>query len=138
MGDFWSWFDENWHNPVIDLSNAGRGFLLWLSGGTYDSWNPQRDPTLDFVLDLMTSGPPPPSASASPDQIKQFEYMFANLPVYGDWLRARDNFNYISDYLRNNDMNWSDILYPSRVTGSGSSPYGSLNFVSSNLKKLYR
>lgn len=138
MSDFWDWFGENAHNPLLDIHNAGAGFLDWLSGGSYDSTFPQDDPTLTVLIDFATKGPLPVSWSASPDQIKQFEYLFSNLPGYGDWVRARDNFNWITDYLKNYGMNWSDMRYPSRVSGSGSSPYGALNFVSSNLKHLYR
>lgn len=141
MSGFWDWFGENAHNPLVDLYNAGGGFRDWIDSlNGYDVPGPgdQNDPTLKILIDFATNGPLPVSWSASPEQIKQFEYLFTNLPGYGDWVRARDNFNYITDYLRNNGMSWSDMLYPSRVTGSGSSPYGSLNFYSSNIKKLYQ
>nr|WCR62153.1 MAG: hypothetical protein [Smacoviridae sp.] len=97
----------------------------------------QSDPTLDWIMQFIQDGPPSPSWSASPDQIKQFEYMFSHLPGYGDWVRARDNFNWMSDYLKNTGLDWSDMLYPSRNSGSGS---GSdiLNFTSSNIEKFYK
>lgn len=97
----------------------------------------QSDPSLDWIMQFIQDGPPSPSWSASPDQIKQFEYMFSHLPGYGDWVRARDNFNWMADYLKNTGLDWSDMLYPSRNSGSGS---GSdiLNFTSSNIEKFYK
>lgn len=65
----------------------------------------------------------------------------AGLPVVGPMYRAYDNMSYLDDYMRNSGLGYGDILYPTRVTGSSSvSSAGSsvLNFVSSNIEKLYR
>lgn len=72
------------------------------------------------------------------DQAAFLDWFASNVPIFGDFVKMRDNFNYIMDYMKNYGLDWSDMRYPSKVTGSGSSPFGSLNFVSSNLKKLYR
>lgn len=63
-------------------------------------------------------------------------YVGSSLPVIGGFLRSRDNWNYINDYMRNRGLSWSDVKYPSRVDGASTSGYG-LNFVSSNIEKLY-
>lgn len=67
----------------------------------------------------------------------KLRYLGANMPVVGDIVRAQDNWNYWSDYLENRGMSWSDVLYPSRLSGAGSG-YGAVSFVSSNIERLYR
>lgn len=64
-------------------------------------------------------------------------YIGSSLPVLGGFLRSRDNWNYIDDYMRNRGLNWSNVKYPSRVVGASTSGYG-LNFVSSNIESLYK
>ena len=68
---------------------------------------PQGDPSIDWLMDWIKDGPPSPSWSASPDQIRQFEYMFSSMPGYGDWVRARDNLNFMADYLKNYNLTWA-------------------------------
>lgn len=71
----------------------------------------------------------------------RFSYMFSSLPVIGDFMKASDNYQYMNDYLDNRGMSWSDMKYPTRQSGSGygsSSLRGSYNFVSDNIKYLYR
>lgn len=64
-------------------------------------------------------------------------YIGSSLPVVGDVIRSRDNWNYINDYMSNRGLSWSDVKYPSRVLGASTSGYG-LNFVSSNIENLYK
>lgn len=64
-------------------------------------------------------------------------YIGSSLPVIGGFLRSRDNWNYINDYMSNRGLSWSDVKYPSRVAGASTSGYG-LNFVSSNIENLYK
>lgn len=64
-------------------------------------------------------------------------YIGSGLPVIGDFIRSRDNWNYINDYMSNRGLSWSDVRYPSRVVGASTSGYG-LSFVSSNIEKLYK
>jgi hypothetical protein len=74
----------------------------------------------------------------------QFQYeaqaiaggLFTPLGMYH---HARDNVNYMRDYMRNSDVSWSDIKYPTRTPGySGYSGYGStVSYVSKNIMKLY-
>lgn len=63
-------------------------------------------------------------------------YIGSNLPFIGDIIGSSDNWNYINDYMRNRGFGWSDVKYPSRVVGAATAGYG-LNFVSSNIEKLY-
>lgn len=63
----------------------------------------------------------------------------AGFPVVGGILKARDNWNYMHDYMTNRGLPWSDIQYPSRTIGGvDASIGGSLNFVSNNIERLYR
>lgn len=64
-------------------------------------------------------------------------YIASGLPVVGGFIRSRDNWNYINDYMENRGLSWSDVKYPSRVVGASTSGYG-LNFVSSNIENLYK
>lgn len=63
----------------------------------------------------------------------------AGFPIIGTMLQARDNWNYMYDYMTNRGLSWSDIEYPTRtVAGVDRSAVGALNFVSSNIERLYR
>lgn len=65
------------------------------------------------------------------------KYVASGFPVIGGVIRQLDNWNYINDYMTNRGLSWSDVKYPSRISGSGS--FGStLNFVSSNIGRLYK
>lgn len=70
----------------------------------------------------------------------KLEYMTSQIPVVGGVITARDNWNYINDYMRNTGTGWSDMPYPSQVRGAGSvgrAILGGYNFVSDNIKSLY-
>lgn len=63
----------------------------------------------------------------------------AGFPIIGTMMQSRDNWNYMYDYMTNRGLSWSDIEYPTRtVAGVDRSAYGALNFVSSNIERLYR
>lgn len=64
-------------------------------------------------------------------------YIASGLPIIGNFVRSRDNWNYINDYMRNRNLTWSDVKYPSRVDGASTAGFG-LNFVSSNIEDLYK
>lgn len=54
---------------------------------------------------------------------------------------ALDSSNWLNDYMKNTGLDYSDIKYPSRV--SGGSGYANvvtrgMNFVSDNIRRLYR
>nr|APG55841.1 hypothetical protein [Circular ssDNA virus sp.] len=67
-------------------------------------------------------------------QIRAFA---TSIPVVGDFIKYQDNVRYMDDYLSNRGLSYRDIRYPSR-TVAGQFGKGTLNFVSSNIKKLYR
>ena len=54
---------------------------------------------------------------------------------------ALDSSNWLNDYMKNTGLDYSDIKYPSRVTGG--SGYANvvtrgMNFVSDNIRRLYK
>lgn len=123
---------QNWIDQMLGLWDTVRDWA------TENQMKYQgRDPSLDWFFDVLQDGPPAPSWSASDDQVKEFQYLFSTLPGYGDWVRAADAINYWSDYFKNTGLDWSDMRYPTRNSGSGSG-MGVLNFVSSNITRLYR
>lgn len=61
----------------------------------------------------------------------------SSIPVVGDFIRYQDNMRYMDDYLSNRGLSYRDVRYPSR-TVAGLFGKGTLNFVSSNIKRLYR
>lgn len=67
----------------------------------------------------------------------QFDAFATSIPIVGDYIRYRDNMAYMDDYMTNRGLSYKDILYPSRTVG-GTYGKGTLNFVSSNIKRLYR
>lgn len=128
-------------NPFEDFWNAIQDFAGWSAKNQLPQAGNDGDPSWQLLYDLLAQGPPAPSWTMSDDQIKQFEYLFSSSPFYGEWVRVRDNIQYMSDYLRNTGLDWSDMLYPSRASGSGSGWSLSsdlLNYTSRNLEKFYR
>lgn len=60
---------------------------------------------------------------------------------YGSWVSYRDNQQKMEDYMAMFGLDYGDIKYPSSSLGFGASANFSgstLNFVSSNLGRLYR
>lgn len=71
-------------------------------------------------------------------QVKNF---MSGIPVIGSYFTMSDQTKYMQDYLDNRGLSWTDIKYPT-LTGN-TSGYSSLgrsmtNFVSSNIKNLYK
>lgn len=72
------------------------------------------------------------------DEWARMKWLMSDAPLVGPLIRLSDNINYWTDYFKNTGLSWSDVLYPSRLAGSGAGGYSTLNFVSSNIEKLYR
>lgn len=71
----------------------------------------------------------------SRDDHYRMKYLIAGLPVIGSTMNALDNTRYMDDYISNRGLSWSDKKYwTSGATGIGST----VNFVSSNIKRLYQ
>lgn len=124
-----TWFEREIQN-ITNLWN-------WTKSNHIDLDN---DPSLDLLFDFIKDGPSAPSWSADPEQTKQFEYMFSGLRFYGDWLRMRDSYRYMEDYLTNTGQTWADMMYPSLAGRSGSAGRlvsDAINFTSKNLEKFY-
>lgn len=73
----------------------------------------------------------------SANQKAKLNYWAHGIPVIGDFLKAKDQWNHDTDYLRNRGLNWSDVKY----TGMNSSAYTGISrgysFVSDNIRHLY-
>lgn len=72
---------------------------------------------------------------------KQAMFFVSGLPVVGDIAVMADSFRSFQDYMKNTGLTWGDIMYPAltgRKFGVSHSAYGALNFVSSNIDRLYR
>lgn len=75
------------------------------------------------------------------DYWKQAMFFVSGLPVVGDIAVMADSFRSFQDYMKNTGLDWSDIVYPAltgRRFGTSRSAYGALNYVSSNINRLYR
>ena len=65
----------------------------------------------------------------------------AGLPVVGSIYRAWDSVSYLDDYIGNRGMSYGDIRYPTMTGAFGSvskASSGLMNFVSSNVERLYK
>lgn len=69
------------------------------------------------------------------DDKAELEYVMADVPIVGDFMRARDDYNRMDDYLRNTGQSWSSMRYPTLAQGSGLT--GGLQRLSSNVLELY-
>lgn len=95
--------------------------------------------------EMFPNGPPTDPFAWTFDQASynQLAFWLSQLPVVGDIGVMADSFRSFEDYMKNRGLTWDDIVYPWMAGrrysgGSFQSVYGSLNFVSSNLNKLYR
>lgn len=67
----------------------------------------------------------------------------AGIPIIGDYLKAKDSLRYAQDYMDNRNLSFGNIKYPYinnlsyGISRDSRSMYGSLNFVSSNIRRLY-
>lgn len=52
-------------------------------------------------------------------QSRALKYLFADIPIMGDMIRAGDSYRSMSDYLRNRGMSWGDVKYPGIQRGAG-------------------
>lgn len=123
-----------------DLIKWGQEFTKWRNPG-FRNESHVAPAAMDVFVDVMDHYSENPTSylpsDMSDDQKKMFELFFGSIPGYKDLLQLRDTYNYWNDYLKNTGMDWSDLLYPSRMSGFGA---GSdvLNYVSSNVTRLYR
>lgn len=74
--------------------------------------------------------------------LNESAFFLSMLPIVGDIGYMADSFRSFNDYMKNSGLTWADITYPWMAGrrfsgGTVQSMYGSLNFVSSNIGKLY-
>lgn len=74
--------------------------------------------------------------SLGDEEYARWKFLLQDSPGVGAFIKFSDNVQYWTDYFKNTGKSWADVLYPSR-TMSGSSIYAPLNFVSSNITRLY-
>lgn len=77
------------------------------------------------------------------EYLNQAAFILSMVPIVGDIGVIADSYRSFNDYMKNTGLTWADIAYPwlaGNRYGGGSvkSVYGSLNFVSNNLTRLYR
>lgn len=66
-----------------------------------------------------------------------FDDVLRETRLIGPWLKAQDKIQYAEDYLHNTGMDWSDIKYHKLDIGVGAAVGSTVNFVSSNVMRLY-
>lgn len=115
---YWPW-DKEWKYTGIDFEKGG----AWL-GEAMDN--------LGSVMGLSRA-----------DKNK-IENVLSGIPVVGDVLKTKNQWDYMSDYMENKGLNWEDVQYPALLNSGLNTVnlYNSVrrgtNFVSDNIKKLYR
>ncbi len=67
----------------------------------------------------------------------QIRAIASAIPVVGNLVKYQDNMRYMDDYMSNRGLSYGDVRYSTRTAG-GTLGVGTLNFVSSNIKRLYR
>lgn len=74
------------------------------------------------------------------DGVNYAKWMGADIPIIGYFFRTDDLTKYWNDYMKNTGLTWADVKYPTMLRGAGmySGAAGSLNFLSSNVTRLYR
>lgn len=69
---------------------------------------------------------------------KKFRYATADVPILGDFNRAIDNWNWANDYMKNRNISWDDVKYPTKINGSGSGFYSAFQPTVQSVERLYR
>lgn len=70
------------------------------------------------------------------DEYARWKWLLQDAPGVGAFIKFSDNVQFWTDYFKNTGLSWSDVLYPSRLSGGGFA--SSLNYVSDNVRRLYR
>lgn len=103
----------------------------------YDDWQWPEDHIRDFL-----SGDENPWTSDNPNAADNYYTTLLQMIVPGvdQFVQTVQGYKDLLDYMENTGLTWKDIIpgHASRTFRLGGSVYGSLNFVSTNLAKLYR
>lgn len=76
------------------------------------------------------------SSSVTNDEWNFTRYMLADVGAFGFYpFKMWDEYQFMSDYLKNRGLSWSDMKYPALAKNSG---VGAKLSVSKNIEKLYR
>lgn len=92
------------------------------------------------LYDLYGRGGNPSSELLDRNAMMQYraQSFLAGMPVVGNIMQSRDNWRYMQDYMENRGLSWSSIKYPTRTVAGVDRTFGSLNYVSSNIERLYK
>lgn len=116
-----------WYEDLYDeFAGRGKSFVDFMGDRLYNAGQ-----TMDDIGTAL---------GWSREDKNKIEYAFAGVPYLGEFVRARDNWNYMDDYMKATGINWSDIPYPSLIRGAGSIGHAvssTAGFVSDNIKSLY-
>lgn len=75
------------------------------------------------------------TSALNDDAVNQIRYLAGDFGIFGvKPFELYDKYNYMSDYLRNRGMSWSDMKYPSLAKNNGGMNW-SFNWKSA--KRLY-
>lgn len=135
------------HQGGADYSQLGAwfdGFINWLrtnnanlggfsdgepDHGSLNYWEQAMDytVTVDNYIRLVMGD----------EEYNRMKWLMSDSPLVGNLFKLSDSINQMNDYLDNIGKTWKDMMYPTAQRGSGAGVYGSMNFVSSNITRLY-
>lgn len=83
-----------------------------------DRLNPFNMDLNRFTRGMVDSGM---NTAFTPEERNRWQYEVSKFPIVGDYYRWRDLDAFFADYMRNRDLSWADMKYPSMAQGSGTS-----------------
>lgn len=94
----------------------------------------------DPVRDFLASDENPFTGGNNAANNQYLTWLSMIIPGVDRMIQTVQGYNDLLDYMENTGLTWKDIIpgHAIRTFGLGGSVYGTLNFVSSNLNKLYR
>lgn len=69
---------------------------------------------------------------------KQFRYATRDFWILGDVYKAIDNWNYANDYMKNRNLSWLDVKYPTKAFGSSGGIYSAFSPTIESVERLYK
>lgn len=109
-------------------------WLPWIDDDNVS--DPRYDPSWSYLYDDFVD-----NVFWENTTYKQLAFFLSSMPFVGDIGVMADSYRSFQDYMKNNNLTWNDIMYPwlaGRKFGVSSSGFGALNYVSSNIRQLYR
>lgn len=123
--DLWSWLVDQFNNFTWTYKPVPGSPFVFEDGESLSEGIINQTVDLNAYLRIALGD----------DEYARWKYLLQDAPGVGAFIKFSDNVQYWTDYFKNTGLSWSDVLYPSRLSGGGF--VSSLNFVSDNIKKLY-